>query len=72
MALARNKAERLLSVNHTTKTIHHHHHHDHHYHHQVFRYFQGVSKETSGIKWVNSRDIVQESRKFQVGSWKTQ
>ena len=26
MGLAGNKAKRLLSVNHTTKTIHHHHH----------------------------------------------
>ena len=27
MVPAGNKAKRLLSVNHTTKTIHHHHHH---------------------------------------------
>ena len=27
MVLAGNKAKRLSSVNHTTKTIHHHHHH---------------------------------------------
>ena len=27
-----NKAKRLSSLNHTSKTIHHHHHH-HHYHH---------------------------------------
>ena len=26
-----NKAERLLLVNHTTKTIHHNHHHHHHH-----------------------------------------
>ena len=30
---AGNKAKHLLSVNHTTKTIHHHHHHYHHHHH---------------------------------------
>ena len=30
MVPARNKAKRLSSVNHTTKTIHHHHHHHHH------------------------------------------
>ena len=29
-----NKAKRLSSVNHTTKTIHHHHHHHHHHHQQ--------------------------------------
>ena len=29
MVLAGNKAKRLSSVNHTTKTIHHHHHHHH-------------------------------------------
>ena len=34
MVPARNKAKRLLSVNHITKRIHHHHHHHHHYHHQ--------------------------------------
>ena len=28
-----NKAKRLSSVNHTTKTIHHHHHHHHHHNH---------------------------------------
>ena len=33
MIPAGNKAKRLSSVNHTTKTIHHHHHH--HHHHQV-------------------------------------
>ena len=31
MVPARNKAKRLSSVNHTTKTIHHHHHHHHHH-----------------------------------------
>ena len=30
-----NKAKRLSSFNHTTKTINHQHHHDHH-HHQMF------------------------------------
>ena len=34
MVLAEDKAKRLSSVNHTTKTIHHHHHHYHH--HQNF------------------------------------
>ena len=29
MVSAENKAKRLLSVNHTTKTIHHHHHRHH-------------------------------------------
>ena len=29
MVPAGNKAKRLSSVNHTTKTIHHHHHHHH-------------------------------------------
>ena len=29
MVPAGNKAKRLLSVNHTTKTIHHHHHYHH-------------------------------------------
>ena len=29
MVLAGNKAKRLSSVNHITKTIHHHHHHHH-------------------------------------------
>ena len=33
MIPAGNKAKRLSSVNHTTKTIHHHHHHHHHDHH---------------------------------------
>ena len=28
MVPAGNKAKRLWSVNHTTKTIHHHHHHE--------------------------------------------
>ena len=32
MAPAGNKAKRLSSVNHTTKTIHHHHHYHHHHH----------------------------------------
>ena len=32
MAPAGNKAKRLSSINHTTKTIHHHHHHHHHHH----------------------------------------
>ena len=32
MVLAGNKAKHLLSVNHTTKSIHHHHHHHHHHH----------------------------------------
>ena len=32
MVPAGNKAKRLLSVNHTTKTIHYHHHHHHHHH----------------------------------------
>ena len=31
MVPAGNKATRLSSVNHTTKTIHHHHHHHHHH-----------------------------------------
>ena len=35
MVPAGNKAERLSSVNHTTKTIHRHHHH--HHHHQVIQ-----------------------------------
>ena len=30
MVPAGNKAKRLLSVNHTTKTNHHHYHHHHH------------------------------------------
>ena len=30
MVPAGHKANRLSSVNHTTKTIHHHHHHHHH------------------------------------------
>ena len=34
MVPAGNKAKRLSSVNHTTKTIHHHHHH--HHHHQLW------------------------------------
>ena len=37
MVLAGNKAKHLLSVNHTTKTIHHHHHH-HYYHHHHHHY----------------------------------
>ena len=32
MVPAGNKAKRLSSVSHTTKTIHHHHHHHHHHH----------------------------------------
>ena len=31
MVSAGNKAKRLSSVNHTTKTINHHHHHHHHF-----------------------------------------
>ena len=31
MVPAGNKAKRLSSVNHITKTIHHHHHHHHHH-----------------------------------------
>ena len=34
MVPAGNKAKRLSSVNHTTKTIHHHHHHHHNHHHR--------------------------------------
>ena len=34
MVPAGNKTKRLLSFNHTTKTIHHHHHHHHHYKNQ--------------------------------------
>ena len=35
MVTAGNKAKRLSSVNHTTKTIHRHHHHHHHHHQAV-------------------------------------
>ena len=35
---ARNKAKRLSSPNHTTKTIHRHHHHHHHPHVQKLQY----------------------------------
>ena len=35
---AGNKAKRLSSPNHTTKTIHHHHHHHHHPHVQKLSY----------------------------------
>ena len=36
MVPAGNKANRLLPVYRTTKTIHHHHHH--HHHHRICRY----------------------------------
>ena len=39
MVPTENKAKWLLSVNHTTKTIHHHHDHDHH-HHQIKIYLE--------------------------------
>ena len=32
-----NKAKRLSSFNHTTKTINHQHHHNHHHHHHHYR-----------------------------------
>ena len=37
MVPAGNKAKRLSSVSHTTKTIHHHHHHHQHHHHHHHR-----------------------------------
>ena len=38
-----NKAKRLSSVNHTTKTVHrHHHHYHHHHHHHHHHYHQGT------------------------------
>ena len=43
---AANKAKRLSSVNHTTKTIvhHHYHHHHHHHHHQKANYNIKISE----------------------------
>ena len=45
---AANKAKRLSSVNHTTKTIvhhhYHHHHHHHHHHHQKANYNIKISE----------------------------
>ena len=38
MVPAGNKAKRLSSVNHTTKTFHHHHHHHHHLSNQVWKH----------------------------------
>ena len=43
MVLAGNKAKRLLSVNHITKTIHHHHHH--HHHHKFVDFVSTLSEE---------------------------
>ena len=49
MVLAGNKAKRLLSINHTKKTIHHHHNHHHHHH-----YPQVLLKE---CKYVEKKEI---------------
>ena len=44
MVPAGNKAEHLLLINHTTKTIHHHHHHHHSHHHMTTRINQDTEK----------------------------
>ena len=58
MVPAGNKAKRLSSINHTTKTIHHHHHHHHHHHQKKkshsdrFRHIQvlsSISRNYSGV-----------------------
>ena len=49
MVPAGNKAKRLLSVNHTTKTIHHHHHHHHHQSYEVI-VNKTVKKQTNKLQ----------------------
>ena len=51
MVTAGNKAKRLSSVNHTTKTTHHHHHHHHHLRHH--HYFSDYDEVKVQIRFKN-------------------
>ena len=60
MVLAGNKAKRLSSVNHTTKTNHHHHHHHHHHvscsntHHDVTDLANHGMVETQKLEYLEN------------------
>ena len=53
MVPAGNNANRLSSVNYTTKTIHHHHHHHHHHHPSSVQLCAGNANDVSAIEKVD-------------------
>ena len=64
MVSARNKAKRLSSINHTTKTIYHHHHQHHHHHHHHELLFETERSEVRLILWFVSIKFIGSFLKF--------